>query len=177
MKSNQLCSVCLCVRVIVVRFVAKKEVCLMCWLWLPSLPSLVYQFTGFTIQAIPHRVYMWLMCLFVRSFVCMCTHMCMCECIPVPASTHLYVCERERLHFFLSSHTVKSKRRLNERKTEFHDYAIQLLVCSGCVCCCWFELVYKRSSLALDISVLSDSRFTLHTIINSCLHWINRFLV
>lgn len=114
---------------------------------------------------------------FICSFVCMCTHMCMCECIPVPASTHLYVCERERLHFFLSSHTVKSKRRLNERKTEFHDYAIQLLVCSGCVCCCWFELVYKRSSLALDISVLSDSRFTLHTIINSCLHWKNRFLV
>lgn len=88
MKSNQLCSVCLCVRVIVVRFVAKKEVCLMCWLWLPSLPSLVYQFTGFTIQAIPHRVYMWLMCLFVRSFVCART----CVCVNVFLCLPLHIC-------------------------------------------------------------------------------------
>lgn len=130
-------------------FVAK--ICLVCWfaaiVTVPCLP--VY---WIWIQAIPHRV--WLICLFVRLSVC--AHMWVCGCL------YVFVCTREWVHFYFLFFFIISQWTTTQQQQKLNFMIVALsYLCS--VVSVVIEIVYKRSSLALDISVFKDYRFTLHT--------------
>lgn len=117
MKWNEFSYVA-CVCVIVVRFVAKKNNIVWCVDWLPSLPSLVYQFTGFQSKQ-SLASHLCVINLFICSIVCVRFY--------VPASTNLYVCARTIALF--SYHLTKWRVIDDKRKKNWISRLCRSIAC------------------------------------------------